>query len=284
MGSTDRLTDSFAIETDAYTYQAFGVLNSASGSSVNPYRFVGRLGYYRDTDNNLLLIRARHYDPMRQRFLTQDPILFIANEMNLYRYVANVPTGFVDPGGLFVFPPFGQLPTKPQTGIATCSPDTTGPNEVKLMQLFIINKNTVFAIYCYHGKYFFGVVYELNNQGNIIPSIFGKCRYEPALNYYSMCIGKNGKPKMLWINIKVDPEAKPDPRPAILKDLQKAQNALKKKDCVSVMAELNKLLEKYKDVLVLDKRTDYFLPPEAGEITWPTDDMKPDLPPVPVDK
>ncbi len=48
LGSTRALTDSSGNVTDTYEYNAFGVLESSTGTSVNPYRYVGQWGYYDD--------------------------------------------------------------------------------------------------------------------------------------------------------------------------------------------------------------------------------------------
>ena len=48
LGSTHALTDSTGATTDTYTYSAFGVQESSTGSLVNPYRYVGQWGYYDD--------------------------------------------------------------------------------------------------------------------------------------------------------------------------------------------------------------------------------------------
>jgi RHS repeat-associated protein len=44
--------------------------------------------------------RARYYDAAVGRFISEDPIGFIAGDTNLSRYVDNSPTNFVDPSGL----------------------------------------------------------------------------------------------------------------------------------------------------------------------------------------
>ncbi len=40
------------------------------------------------------------YDPTLGRWISQDPIAFEGGDSNLYRYVGNAPTDFVDPTGL----------------------------------------------------------------------------------------------------------------------------------------------------------------------------------------
>ena len=44
--------------------------------------------------------RARDYDPVIGRFISEDPIGFAAGDANLYRYVANMVTSLTDPMGL----------------------------------------------------------------------------------------------------------------------------------------------------------------------------------------
>jgi hypothetical protein len=50
LGSTDRLTDGTGIVTDSNIYGAFGNIQAGSGTTVNPIRFVGGMGYYFDPD------------------------------------------------------------------------------------------------------------------------------------------------------------------------------------------------------------------------------------------
>src|SRR5262249_7691130 len=126
LGSTDRLTDSTGTTvTDNYVYQAFGSIKSNSGTSVNPFRYVGQLGYYFNADLGQYLLRTRNYDPISGRFLTRDPLGFhflrtgyldsavarfisrhplLPRNFNLYSYVASTPTLLTDPSGLLVPP------------------------------------------------------------------------------------------------------------------------------------------------------------------------------------
>ena len=65
LGSTHALTDSTGATTDTYTYSAFGVQESSTGSSVNPFRYVGQWGYYDDSargsGSGLTSVGYRHY-------------------------------------------------------------------------------------------------------------------------------------------------------------------------------------------------------------------------------
>jgi RHS repeat-associated protein len=53
-----------------------------------------------DAETGLYFYRSRYYDPSVGRFLSEDPIGFGAQDANLYRYVGNSPTNFIDPMGL----------------------------------------------------------------------------------------------------------------------------------------------------------------------------------------
>jgi RHS repeat-associated protein len=99
VGSTDRLTDSMGNITDSDIYKAFGVIQTATGSSRYPFKFVGEKGYYFDSDTSEMYLRARHYDPVTGRFRSCDPILFGPGGLNLYVYVSNDPVGSTDPSG-----------------------------------------------------------------------------------------------------------------------------------------------------------------------------------------
>jgi RHS repeat-associated protein len=81
--------------TDTYQYEAFGNLLSSTGSTANPYRYVGSLGYYQ-TGNDLMHLGARYYMPEAGRFIQRDPLPFADNQ---YGYVDNDPSSSVDAAG-----------------------------------------------------------------------------------------------------------------------------------------------------------------------------------------
>ncbi len=80
------------------TYNAFGEITDQTDPTV-PHRFAFT-GREWDEDAGLYYYRARWYDPELGRWLSEDPIGFAASDANLYRYVKNVPTVYVDPSGL----------------------------------------------------------------------------------------------------------------------------------------------------------------------------------------
>jgi RHS repeat-associated protein len=95
--------------TDSYVLEAFGLEVGAAGSTVNPYRYAGPYGYYRDTANRMY-VRARFLDAVNGRWVSRDLIGFDGGDWNLYRYVGNGPVAAVDPSGLSI----GTPPTDEQ--------------------------------------------------------------------------------------------------------------------------------------------------------------------------
>ncbi|HET9712634.1 MAG TPA: RHS repeat-associated core domain-containing protein [Pyrinomonadaceae bacterium] len=93
LGSTIALTDSAGSVVDVQQYEAFG---QSAGSALTRFGYTGR---ERDALTGLLQYRARWYDPQQARFLSEDPLGFLAGP-NLYSYVRNNPIGSVDPFGL----------------------------------------------------------------------------------------------------------------------------------------------------------------------------------------
>jgi RHS repeat-associated protein len=96
--------------TDAYSYEAFGNPMGQAGTTVNPFRYVGALGYYwfdfahhgRDRTSGLRLLGARYYGPSPRRFWTQDPfggVPELPAAYNRYLYEFNNPVGSADPSG-----------------------------------------------------------------------------------------------------------------------------------------------------------------------------------------
>lgn len=98
-GSTVALTDDNQNVTDTYVYSAFGELVSSTGTTVNPFRYLGQYGYYTDVETNDSYIRARSYNPSLGRWLTRDPLEFRGSKWNLYEYVSSAPLDKVDPSG-----------------------------------------------------------------------------------------------------------------------------------------------------------------------------------------
>lgn len=98
LGNTLCLTDTSETTQDSYAYTAFGLPLSSSGSSVNPYRYVGQWGYYDDgamgSPHDFILCGVRYFAPRFGRFLTWDPI-----GARGYGYCGNSATMATDPSG-----------------------------------------------------------------------------------------------------------------------------------------------------------------------------------------
>jgi RHS repeat-associated protein len=95
LGSTDRLSNNTPAVTDSFIYEAFGKVRSSSGSTSNNFKYVGKLGYYWDSDLALYLLRARYYDPATGRFLSRDPVSLPAERTDFHQFgaILNVPFG-----------------------------------------------------------------------------------------------------------------------------------------------------------------------------------------------
>jgi RHS repeat-associated protein len=92
-------------------YDSYGNLITSAGSSTNPFRFKGRIGYYFDGDEGRYYLRARFLCPTRGLFLSRDPLMAASNGrimngsqsiwgVSLYSYALNNPAIYDDPSGL----------------------------------------------------------------------------------------------------------------------------------------------------------------------------------------
>ncbi|WP_165233606.1 RHS repeat-associated core domain-containing protein, partial [Aquisphaera insulae] len=96
---------------DNITYSTFGTPTDSSVANGDRFKFTGR---EYDAATGLYYYRARYYDSNSGGFLNRDPMDLSAGDLNVYRYVRNSPSGFVDPSGLFGEPPEGE--DKPKSG------------------------------------------------------------------------------------------------------------------------------------------------------------------------
>jgi len=84
--------------TDTYSYEAFGNVLSSTGTTPNPYQYVGSLGYHKSGDPHLLHLGARYYMPEVGRFIGPDPPSSRQSSGD-YLYGRSSPTIWVDPSG-----------------------------------------------------------------------------------------------------------------------------------------------------------------------------------------
>ncbi len=96
LGSTLGLADNSGSILTQYTYEAFGLTSVSGAAAPQLFQYTGR----ENDGTGLFYYRARYYHPTLQRFISEDPIGFAGGDVNLYGYVLNSPTIYVDPLGL----------------------------------------------------------------------------------------------------------------------------------------------------------------------------------------
>ncbi len=99
LGTTRQLATGVGLVSDSYVYDSYGNAQLVSGGTVNPYRYLGRIGYSIGVDLSMIYVRTRMFDPTSGRFTSRDPIGFLASGENAYRYASNDPSNHVDPSG-----------------------------------------------------------------------------------------------------------------------------------------------------------------------------------------
>jgi RHS repeat-associated protein len=95
IGNTIALTDSNGAVQTQYTFEPFGNTIISGSSNTNSFAFTGR-----ELDGTgLYFYRARYYNPVLQRFVSEDPI-GLRGGTNTFVYARNNPTNLRDPLGL----------------------------------------------------------------------------------------------------------------------------------------------------------------------------------------
>jgi len=123
IGTTRQLMGSQGQVVDAYAFDAWGnEITNPQSQVQNPFKYVGKHGYYLDTESALMLLGVRCYNAEVGRFVSLDPI---KDGKNWYRYVSNNPCNYIDPTGLLrrAICPQGSCETDNPNDIATCCPD-----------------------------------------------------------------------------------------------------------------------------------------------------------------
>lgn len=119
-GNTRGLTGADQSVLASYLQTAFGeqLLNFGV---INPFRFIGKLGYYLDVATNTFNVRQRSYLASLARWLSNDSVR--DDQLNLFRYVLNSPLVFSDPSGL-QHPPMAIMPDGSVRVMSGIDPDT----------------------------------------------------------------------------------------------------------------------------------------------------------------
>ena len=81
-----------------YTYDAFGVPKTTTGTADNPFRYAG----YQYDESGLYYLKSRMYNPVIARFMQEDTYRGELNDplsLNLYAYCNNNPLIYSDPDG-----------------------------------------------------------------------------------------------------------------------------------------------------------------------------------------
>jgi RHS repeat-associated protein len=99
LGNTSEIVDRFADVSATYQFDPFGELLRQSATIEQPFQFVGEYGVMADIEL-IKYMRAREYSSKWGRFVSPDPLGIYAGDANLYRYVRNQGTLFIDPLGL----------------------------------------------------------------------------------------------------------------------------------------------------------------------------------------
>jgi len=99
VGNTVAITDASETVVNSYDYSPFGMILTESEIFAQPFKFVGKLGVMAES-NGFYYMRARYYDPVVGRFISEDPLGFDGGDVNLYVYGSNNPLLVVDPFGL----------------------------------------------------------------------------------------------------------------------------------------------------------------------------------------
>ncbi|MFN7369461.1 MAG: RHS repeat-associated core domain-containing protein [Burkholderiales bacterium] len=92
-----------------YSYSPYGQTQGTGNTEGDSVQYTGR-----ENDNNgLYYYRARYYDPVLKRFLSEDPIGLAGGSLSFYSYVGGNPLSYTDPEGLQKTMPRPVVPVIP---------------------------------------------------------------------------------------------------------------------------------------------------------------------------
>ena len=114
MGSITDITDTNGTVLNHYAYDAFGNRTVEEETVENRFGFAGEM---LDAVTGQYYLRARFYNPVIARFLSEDT--YYGDGLNLYAYCHNNPVRYVDPSGhegLICSKKYGELKKKEAEG------------------------------------------------------------------------------------------------------------------------------------------------------------------------
>jgi len=94
-----QLTVTYGNIINTYDYDSFGNEKNPDSRDLNPFRYCGE---YFDRETGTYYLRARYYDPVIGRFITEDSYWGEESDplsLNLYTYGHNNPIRYTDPRG-----------------------------------------------------------------------------------------------------------------------------------------------------------------------------------------
>ncbi|MGO8792469.1 MAG: RHS repeat-associated core domain-containing protein [Terriglobia bacterium] len=97
LGSITSVTNGSAQLAASYVYDSFGNLTASTGTITNPFQYTARES---DSETGLYHYRARYYDVVNGRFVSEDRLKGISSGLDFYRYVRNDVVNLIDPSGL----------------------------------------------------------------------------------------------------------------------------------------------------------------------------------------
>jgi RHS repeat-associated protein len=128
-GSVRDLVDNAGTVESHIDYSSFGKVDLITDDLAQTlYGFTGR---ERDAETGLNYHRARYYDPVVGRWLSEDPISFGGGDTNLYRYVFNNSVLYTDPTGMFAQDLEGLINQFAEMGKKLMNGAANMPEEVK---------------------------------------------------------------------------------------------------------------------------------------------------------
>ena len=102
IGTVTSLSNPTGALANTYSYDSFGKLTASTGALINPFQYTGRES---DSESGLNFYRARYYDSLVGRFISEDPVNYRGRDTNFFRYVRNRAVAYSDPYGLVAIDP-----------------------------------------------------------------------------------------------------------------------------------------------------------------------------------